>query len=241
MHYLEPETLQGAACATEDDTAVRRSLMAGMEAMEATRKAVENSEVAGKAGGAISQAAEVVHQGTRAAANALGVSLPPEGMPDVKDGKDHVDDAVEAISDAVPKALEEAAKSFTEAVVEGIGEEYVEAAFEVVPILGSVKPAYNLIVGGATFATGLGGIAYAGFKVVFGANGKAKSAAVWSGSVSAEGTLLMLKGFVGLMSQIPGTQLVTTPISVCLGLAVKSVRGQREDSERCSHKKAVLR
>lgn len=216
---------------------------------EAVRKALADTEVAGKVGEAIRQAtaittdaldeaagatAGVVHGATRAAVNAAGAT--PGGMPDIKDGEEHLSDALEAMDDAVPQALEEAARSVTEAVVEGIGEEIVEAAFEAAPVVGSVVPAYNLILGGGTVVAGMGGLLYAGVEVVLGDNGKATSAAIWSGSMSAEGTIRMAKGFVGLLSQVPGMQLVTTPSSVCLGVAAKSVREQREDGERCELK-----
>lgn len=187
------------------------------QAAEATNDAV--SEIAGAG-------AKAVHQVTRVVGSAVRVA--PRGVPAIKNGKEQLKEGLEAV-----EPLGEAVVSAGEAVVDAVGEEILEATLEVVPIVGTAIPAANMVFGTGAVIAGFGGLAYAGIIECSGAKEKAKRVAAWSASISAEGSFVAAKGVVGLVGQVPGTQLLTVPSSMGLGVAAKRVRCDREQRERC--------
>lgn len=148
-------------------------------------------------------------------------------------------------SGAIEETLKKVAKTVVKLLASDAAEEIAEVVLDSVPVMGLVFAVYRLMNGSSKTLVGVGGLAAAGAIAVGGgvwgaaatpfdggaALGNsmsiARKTASWSGSVGMEGCLIATKGAAGVVSQIPGTQIVTIPVSLGCGMAAKAVKQKR--------------
>eukprot|EP00903_Cladosiphon_okamuranus_P020547 g18859.t1 len=156
-------------------------------------------------------------------------------------------------TEAVGESIQAVTEDLVDAVMPGIGEmaleatleEVAESAAEMIPVAGALVSSYSLIDGVLKAGVGAGGLAVGGTVAALGGvvgglaapfdggatwGGAMKVAgrtSAWSASMAGEGTLTAIKGGVGLVNQVPGSQAATIPVKIGCRMGADSVRQLR--------------